>query len=100
MSLDARLASLARLARRLRFARGPAIVLVAYLASRWAFATATVDDGLLTPEGAPAASVVVLGLLTLLLRLAALFGVPAWIAWRAVAVALAIREARRPYTKT
>jgi hypothetical protein len=75
----------AEILRALRAIAAPAIVLLAYAASRWAFAAATVDDGLLTPEGAPATSVVVLGLLTLLLRLGALFGVPAWIAWRLVA---------------
>jgi hypothetical protein len=61
----------------LRWTRIPALLVATYLVCRIAFAALTVDDGLLTPGGAPRLGVAALGLLTLLLRVVVLFGLPA-----------------------
>lgn len=88
------LADARRLARALA---GPTLMVALYLACRLAFAAATVDDGLLTPRGTPAMRVVLLGGVTMLLRLAAVFAAPAWLAWKAGswAVGRFVRDRRR-----
>lgn len=78
----------AKLVRFARGMRGPAIVVVVYLALRSAFAALTEDDGLLTPEGAPNLGVALLGVLVLGLRLVVVVLLPAVIAWRAARAAM------------
>ena len=68
----------------LREVRVPTIIVLVYLAARFAFALLAADDGLLTPGGSPRVLVVTLGLLVLALRVVVFFVLPALVAYRLV----------------
>lgn len=82
-------AARARLRLFARGLRGPAIAVILYLLLKAAFAALTEDDGLITPEGAPAAGVAILGVAVIFLRLFVVVIVPALVASRAARAALA-----------
>lgn len=73
---------IARVKSALRFARVEIAIVLAYAVARVTLGVLSEDDGLLTPGGAVKPVVLAVGALALLLRLAALFVVPAVLAYR------------------
>jgi hypothetical protein len=66
-----------------RLLSGPLLVVVLYLGLRAVFVAISEDEGLIAPSGVRL-GVAAVGAVVLSLRSIALFGVPAWIAYRLV----------------
>ncbi|MEJ7729611.1 MAG: hypothetical protein WKG00_10370 [Polyangiaceae bacterium] len=62
---------------------GPVVVVLAYLVLRAVFVATSEDEGLIAPSGVRF-GVAAVGAAALCLRVAAVFGAPAWIAYRLV----------------
>ena len=79
-----------------RQVRTPALVAILYLVALGLFAWLTRDGGLVSPAGVPDGGLLVLGVLTLGLRLVVLFVLPALLTYRAVMRLLGGRRQQDP----